>query len=254
LTLDAAPVVLETFACEGGGTAGWLRRGFTVYAVDLDRNRLKRNPARYHRVDDALEVLHRLANGDHVGFRDTWTGLIVTLHKSMIRVHASSPPCQGYTRGNAGRVTSWPQLIYPVREASYLLGVPFVIENVSDARPHMMNPVALCGCQFDLTTTDDDGTKLHLKRERLFETHGFTLTPPRPCDHTTPRQWAGVYGGARRDKHEARHVRKGGYVPPSRVVCADLLGITHAMTWRGLTECLPPAYTDHIAGAVLDAT
>jgi DNA (cytosine-5)-methyltransferase 1 len=105
---------------------------------------------------------------------------------------------------------------------------------------------------FDLSTIDDDGTRIHLKRERMFETgNGFELTAPRPCSHDGITQWAGAYGGARRDKHEARHVRKGGYVPPSKDVVKALLGVEHDMTWQGLFECIPPAYAEHIGAQLL---
>jgi hypothetical protein len=57
---------------------------------------------------------------------------------------------------------------------------------------------------------------------------------------------AGAYGGARRDKHEAKYVRKGGYVPPNKDVVKRLMGIEHGMTWSGVFESLPPAYTHYI--------
>ena len=51
-------------------------------------------------------------------------------------------------------------------------------------------------------------------------------------------------GGARRDKIEARMVRKGGYVP-SIEVQRELLGIDW-MTQGGMFQILPPAYTEHL--------
>ncbi len=159
-------------------------------------------------------------------------------------IHAS-PPCQGYTRGNAGRETKWPKLIPQVREALEATGKPFVIENVKDAGPHMVDPVGLCGCMFNMHTTDTDGETIHLQRLRLFETN-WGLEAPRACDHSAHKWVAGAYGGARRDKYEAKYVRKGGYVPPDKGVVKALLGIDHDMTWNGLFECIPPAYTEWI--------
>jgi DNA (cytosine-5)-methyltransferase 1 len=80
---------------------------------------------------------------------------------------------------------------------------------------------------------------------RLFETN-WGLTAPRPCDHDGIEWWAGAYGGARRDKYDAKYVRKGGYVPPDKATVMALLGVEHDMTWNGLFECLPPAYTEYI--------
>lgn len=219
------PRLLDLFACEGGASVGYMRAGWDVTAVDLDANRLKRNPADERYVSDALVFA--------VDFGHTFDA-----------IHAS-PPCQGYTRGNAGRETSWPKLIPAVREALEATGRPYVIENVTDAGPHMHHPVALCGCMFGLSTIDTDGIRIHLKRERLFETN-WALTAPAPCNHAGIEWFAGAYGGARRDKYEAKYVRKGGYVPRDKEVVKALLGVEHDMTWAGLYECLPPAYTEYV--------
>ena len=164
-------------------------------------------------------------------------------------IHAS-PPCQGYTRGNAGRETKWPKLIPAVRAALEASGKPFVIENVKDAGPEMVNPIGLCGCMFDLKTEDTDGITVHLQRLRLFETN-WGLTAPRECDHSAHEWVAGAYGGARRDKYEAKYVRKGGYVPKDKRVVMALLGVEHDMTWNGLFECIPPAYSRYIGAELL---
>ena len=218
------PRLLDLFACEGGASVGYSRAGIDVHAVDLDANRLARNP-HMHAIADAITYVAEYGH------------LYDAIH--------ASPPCQGYTRGNAGKVTAWPKLIPAVREALEATGKPYVIENVTDAAPEMVNPVALCGCMFDLSTIDTDGVRIHLKRERMFETN-WRLTALRPCDHDGIEWWAGAYGGARRDKYEAKYVRKGGYVPREKAVVKALLGVEHDMTWNGLFECIPPAYAEHI--------
>lgn len=249
--------ILELCACEGGATAGYQRAGFEAYAVDLDRNRLKYSPAEGHLIADALDVLVRLLNGEAIDFllRD---GSEVSLRLEDFDAIHVSPPCQYYTRGNA-RLRSmqaawieppetlggWPRLIPTFRGLLESTRLPYVIENVQDAGWDMLSPVSLCGCMFDLSTTDTDGVRIHLKRERLFEAN-WDLTAPRPCDHDGIEQWAGAYGGARRDKHEARTVRKGGYVPADKEVVKALLGIEHHMTWQGLFESIPPAYAEHV--------
>lgn len=97
---------------------------------------------------------------------------------------------------------------------------------------------------------DTDGTPLWMRRHRLFESN-VALYPAEDCLHPRNMQCAGAYGGARRDKVEARTIRKGGYVP-SVSVMADLLGIDW-MTEKGLQLSIPPAYTEHVGAQLLDA-
>lgn len=224
--------LLDLFGCEGGAAAGYQRAGFHVEGVELDRNRARYYPGPVH-VTDALEYVR-----EHAHEYDA--------------IHAS-PPCQWYTRGNAprrGRATRWARTIPPVREALEATGRPYVIENVKDAGWDLLEPVTLCGCMFDLSTIDTDGVRIHLQRPRLFET-SWGMTAPRACDHSAHEWVAGAYGGARRDKYEAKYVRRGGYVPPDKAVVSALLGVEHHMTWNGLYECLPPAYTEHIGRQML---
>lgn len=77
------------------------------------------------------------------------------------------------------------------------------------------------------------------------------LTAPGPCVHPLGVQWAGVYGGARKDKTEARTVRHGGYVPPDATVQSDLLGGVPWMAAKGRCECIPPAYAAWIGAQLL---
>jgi len=225
------PRLLDLFCCEGGAAVGYARAGFEVVGVDLEGKFARRYPFEFHQ-GDAIEFVK--AHGHEFD-----------------AIHAS-PPCQGYTRGNAGRETKWPKLIPQTREALESTGKPYIIENVKDAGPHMVDPVGLCGCMFDLSTIDTDGIQIHLQRLRLFETN-WGLAAPRACDHSAHEWVAGAYGGARRNKYEAKYVRKGGYVPPDKEVVKRLLGIGHDMTWNSLYESIPPAYTEHIGRQLLDA-
>lgn len=222
--------LLDLFCCEGGAAVGYARAGWDVTGIDLEPRFAKRYPFEFHAAD-AIEYVR-----EHGHEYDA--------------IHAS-PPCQGYSRGNAGRITKWPKLIPAVRDALEATGLPYIIENVKDAGPEMLDPIGLCGCMFNLSTIDTDGERIHLQRLRLFESN-VPIHAPRPCDHTAHTWVAGAYGGARRDKHEAKYVRKGGYVPRDKTVVKALLGIEHDMTWNGLFECIPPAYTEHIGGQLLE--
>jgi DNA (cytosine-5)-methyltransferase 1 len=226
--------LLETHGCQGGAHAGYVRAGWDVTGVDINTNHARYYPGKLVIADAATYIREHGHEYD--------------------AIHAS-PPCQYYTRGNAkdraAGTSKWPRSIPAIREALETTGRPYVLENVEDAAWDMVDPVKLCGCMFDLSTIDTDGIRIHLKRARLFET-SWGLTPPRPCDHEGIEWWAGAYGGARRDKYEAKYIRKGGYVPPDKDVVKALLGVEHDMTWNGLYECLPPAYTHHIGLQLAD--
>lgn len=223
--------LLDLFCGEGGAGVGYDSAGFDVTGVDTSAARLARFPFSSHRGD---AIAYLLAHGSEFDV-----------------VHAS-PTCTGYSRGTAAipdRVARYPRLIGAVREALLLVGRPYVIENVSDARRELRDPILLCGRMFGLHAVDEDGTPLVMDRHRLFES-SLPLIAHRHTPHDKALQVAGSYGGARRDKVEARTIRKGGYVP-SLAVQRVLLG-TPWMSEKGCQLSIPPAYSEHIGRQILD--
>jgi DNA (cytosine-5)-methyltransferase 1 len=225
------PRLLDLFCCEGGAALGYARAGFDVVGVDIEPRFAKRYPFEFHR-GDAIEYLK--AHGHEFD-----------------AIHAS-PPCQGYsvaTLGTPGAREKHPRLIEPVRDALVASGRPWVIENVVGAP--LLSPLMLCGSMFDLTATDDDGRTLRLERHRLFESN-VMLYPPGPDRHDRSVPVGGVYGGGRSDRWEAKHVRRGGYTPAKHVREA-LIGVERGhMTLHGLSQSIPPAYTEWIGAQLLD--
>lgn len=202
--------------------------GWDVTSVDLDRAALRRNPAPTKIMADALEFI-----ADH--------------GRKFDAIHASFP-CQRWSANGANSAAEkWPDLITPGRELLQATGRPYVMENVPKAP--LRRDLILCGAMFRLTAVDTDGVLLHLDRHRVFESNvplrlpaGHEPVSPHRCGPRPGIQWAGVYGGARKDKHEARNVRKGGYVPPDADVQSALLGGVPWMTGKGRRECIPPVY------------
>lgn len=247
------PMVSDVFSGEGGTTRGLMAAGYCVTAVDNDENRLKYNPAQHKVHGDAIAFIV-----EH-GWRFLWNW--------------GSPTCTGYSRGTAAipdRVGKYDRLIAATREAFLTTGRPWLIENVEDAAHlgEIRNPQMLCGRMFGLAADDADGARLLLDRHRVFEAT-FDINPPAHPDHGDELV-GGVYGGGRRatnktpgtpderrrpgeslasvaprDRYAAKHVRKGGYVPRSKAVCEQLLGIT-GMTIKGLQLSIPPIYAEHI--------
>lgn len=232
------PRLLEIGGCEGGASKGYEDAGWEVTAVDLDPAALGHNPATYTIVADGLIYL-----AEHGHEYDA--------------VHMSWP-CQKWTANGANpNADAWPDLITPSRPLVERLGIPYVYENVP--KSPLRRDLVLCGQMFGLTAVDTDGTRLLLDRHRVFESNvalrlpeGARSVSPHRCG-TRGVQWAGVYGGARKDKHEARHVRKGGYAPPAAEVQSALLGGVPWMTGKGRKECIPPAYARHVGTLLLEA-
>lgn len=233
------PKLLDLFCCEGGGAKGYEHAGFDVYGVDLLPRFAKRYPGAGFHAGDVIEVLCVLLAGGAIEFtRRDGTSEWLTL-ADFAAVHAS-PPCQRYSITNAARRHDYPDLIGPTRDLLVQTGLPWVIENVVGAP--LVDPVSLSWPMFYRpgSVLDDDGTPLTMLRERLFESNLALVSPPA---RTVPggAQIAGAYGGARRDKVEARTIRHGGYVPAKHVQ-ERLLGIDW-MTQHGLYQSLPPVYT-----------
>jgi DNA (cytosine-5)-methyltransferase 1 len=221
------PRLLDLFCGEGGAARGYIDTGFDVTGVDLKASAGRRYPGTF-------------VHGDALDYAWNYGHRFDAIH--------ASPPCQAYsiaTAGNPDARAKHQRLIAATRDVLGSLGrpVPYVIENVAQARSELVDPIQLCGTMFGLSAVDDDGTPLEMWRHRLFESN--VALRPGWCRHGWySEQVAGSYGGARRDKHEARHVRHGGYVPAKHVQ-AQLLGIDW-MTAKGMHESIPPAFAHHV--------
>lgn len=145
-------------------------------------------------------------------------------------IHAS-PPCQAYSVCGGWRPQAeHPTLIEPVRELLTATGLPFVIENVVGAPLH--GAAMLCGSAFGL----------RVRRHRIFE-GSFPLFGTQ-CRHGEQGPCVGVYGNQGR--------RIGHWLGRARNVAdaSNAMGIDW-MTWRELTQAIPPAYTEFIGRQLL---
>lgn len=248
------PKLLDLFCCEGGASMGYSRAGFDVYGVDLFRHRGPDGKLRGYRRQrypfaayqgDVLDVLARLIAGEEISFADAYG--IMTLGLGDFEVIAASPPCQAYSISKNAHQSSHPELVEPTRDLIVATGLPYVIENVPGAP--LLNPLTLCGTEFGLRATDSDGLRVWLKRHRLFESN-ILLMGGGGCYHPKDILCAGVYGNGSPSRDAAK-ARAGGYTPPSQEVRAALMGIDW-MSRNGLSQAIPPAYTEFIGRQVLD--
>lgn len=208
--------ILVLFCSAGGSSMGYHRAGFDPVGVDIEPQ--PRYPFPFIQAD-ALKLDQRFI-------------------RSFDAIHAS-PPCQFATPlRHAPNGKKHPNLIPATRALLRASGLPFAIENVEAAIPHMIDPVMLCGSMFGL------GAGGHqLRRHRLFESN-VPMCPP-GCAHTEPV--IGMYGGhvrCRASKHGGRATRD--FVGQDKPALArEAMGITH-MTMLEMSQALPPAYTEWI--------
>lgn len=195
------PVILDLFCGSGGASAGYYAAGFDVVGIDI-------NP----QPDYPFEFIQA----------DVMEWLQGNVQYEFDLIHAS-PPCQGYTWGTRkGREDKWPKLINPVR--NLLRGIPYVIENVKEARSEMINPILLCGTMFNLP----------LLRHRLFETNWNLIAP----DHLRHRGSVGAgdyvtvagHGGNNKAGNFKLSVQK------------EAMGIPWVHKMTDLVEMIPPEY------------
>lgn len=214
----AAPRLLDLFCCAGGSSVGYHRAGFDISGVDIAEQ-----------PNYPFEFIHADA---------------LCLDRDFLlkfdAIHAS-PPCQAYsvTAKRTGNGTSWPMLIEPVRKMLRGTGLPYVIENVVGAP--LRDPTVLCGTMFP---------GLRVIRHRLFETNFPLPAPPHrrhPLCHTLDRRKA--HYGKTDDMTHFVSVNGGGNC--SAGAARDAMGIDW-MTKRELNEAIPPAYAEHVGGALME--
>lgn len=201
--------LLDLYSGAGGAAMGYHRAGFEVTGVDVAPQ--PRYPFA-HAVADVLTLTPGYLRGFDL-------------------VHAS-PPCQHSTRyrRRAGHVHPCANLIPATRELLQAAGVPYVIENVEDAAPHLERPTLLCGSMFGLD----------VRRHRLFETSWPMMQPIcRHELHAEPR-----FQQATNRSTPRRTVEVGVYRIPLATQ-RQAMGIDW-MQLAELSQAIPPAYTEYL--------
>lgn len=210
--------LLDLFCCAGGAAMGYRRAGFEVVGVDfVSRDRYP----------------FKFVHSDVLALDPAWIATFDAIH--------ASPPCQGYSAmRHAPGAKGAPLLIDQTRTMLEASGLPYIIENVENARWAMRDPIMLCGTMFGLGVEG-----FELQRHRLFESN-IAISPPRPCDHRKPV--IGVYGGHARNRSAktggrgTRDVWEGGH----KAAMSSAMGGMDWATCAEISEAIPPAYTEHL--------
>jgi DNA (cytosine-5)-methyltransferase 1 len=212
------PRILDLFSGAGGCAKGYQRAGFYVIGVDIA-------PQPNYCGDEFFEADALRFMRDGMGF---WKFGFDAVH--------ASPPCQGYHSLGSG-----PQLIGETRTLIEATELPYVIENIPDARWALRDPVLICGTMFDPI--------LGVRRHRFFETNWGLQHPQWPCRHSLAAPRFDVYEHGRWHKRRfaAVYGHGGGQ---ANAEGPDAMGIDW-MVRHELVEAIPPAYTELIGHQLL---
>jgi hypothetical protein len=230
------PRCLDLYCGGFGAGEGYRRAGYDVIGVDEHRRRNHPPGVEFIKAD-VLDVLDDLA-----------------FLRGFDLIHAS-PPCKELTRLTGlmdaqGRQASHPDLLVPTRQGLDRAGVPYVIENVEQAKHRgLMTPhVTLCGSMFDLRTVDEAGEVRWLQRHRLFELGGWgrlgVMLQPF-CAHPRNLRPLGIYS------NDPGTSTPGGGDIATLAQARELMDIDW-MSWRAITQAIPPAYTEFLGRAYLE--
>lgn len=209
--------ILDLCCGQGGATRGYQQAGFYVHGVDIDPQ------PRY--VGDEFTKADALAVLTDLDFVRTFDA-----------IHASFP-CQAFLGGTLAPARHVPDLVTPGRPLLNAASLPWVMENVMGAPLDRERSIVLCANAFGLRTY----------RHRRFEYgDGLVLTAPEHLPHLkrAPNR-------RRRERWEAGDHASitgdvGTYVGP------EAMGVDW-MTGNGLSEAIPPAYTEWVGRQLIQA-
>ncbi len=158
-------LILDLFCGAGGASMGYYQAFADPASVEItgvDNRPQKRYPFSFIQAD-ALDYVEK--------------------HGREYDFIASSPPCQFASQITPDK-SKHHNFIPATRDALQATGKPYVIENVTGARNHLLYPIMLCGAMFP---------DLRVYRHRYFET-SLTIDAPghSPHDDNTPRAGHGV--------------------------------------------------------------
>ena len=205
---------LADLVCGGGGAAwGYAQTGqFEITGFDIEEQ--PHYPFRFVRAD------------------------MLTLDLSGFDAIHLSAPCERWAQATLGqrrRGKEYPDLITPMRPRLDAAGVPYVMENVTQAplRPDL----ELCGCMFG---REIDG--MQLRRLRRFELSWRPRVRPMAHDHHGPAISICGHGTP------AWQRKITGHVPVAKWREVMQIGWLNRAE---LTEAVPPAYTAFVGGLLV---
>lgn len=214
------PLALIVYSGQAGEAGGYVRAGWDVICTDIEKQ--PRCPFPFVR----MAALDAIAKYGH-----------------MVQLIAGGPVCKAYSKTARIHAAGHPEQIPETRAAMVATGKPYVIENVEDAGPELIDPVMLCGQTFGLRTY----------RHRLFESNIPLKRPapptpqvaPEACgfDHLSPLAKMG------RPIKDGEFYHAVGNFSGVELVRRDM-GVPW-MSREGINQCIPPAYSEYIGRQIM---
>lgn len=213
--------LLDLFCGAGGASMGYSRAGFDVTGMDI---KPQPNYPFAFRQADVLEMMRHNA-----------------LDLSAFDVVHASPPCQLWSKATQtqNRGTHVDGVI-PTREYLSRWGGPYVIENVPPAP--LVAPLMLCGSEFGLSITDENGKRWHLRRHRLFESN-ISMMGGGGCYCRLYKGSILTVAGSGLNGHRSK--TGPGQTRASASQSRELMGIDWASKAE-VVQAIPPVYTQHL--------
>jgi len=206
--------LLDLFCGAGGAGMGYHQAGFEVIGVDI--NPQPRYPFEFHQAD-ALEYVRE--------------------HGHEFDVIHASPPCQKFSKSVSKKHRkNHVDLIGKTRQALEDTGLPYIIENVRQAK--LNANLMLCGSMFGL----------RIERHRYFE---LSFSPPltAPCDHFAhPQDLPCAYN---RTNGLRVYAISGGWQHVPHEENQEAMEIDW-MNPKELSEAIPPVYTKFIGEKIMN--
>lgn len=260
--MNARPIALDICCRKGGATVGLQRAGFYVIGIDIEPQ--PGYPGDEFVQGDGLRVLRTLDDSNN----ELWSPVLGWFRPSFI---AQSWPCQDGNTATAsnrarGIADSHRQFIPEARELSDRIGIPYYIEQPTASRSGLIRrDVTLCMDMFK-----GDMSPPWVQKHRSFELGcwpeprawiqpihpagpvrgGSMVGFPKPAGHSSRvRGWR---HGVKYDGDYVAAYGKGGGK-------GTLEEVAHAMQidWMtdlfDLCEAIPPAFSEYIGKAFLDA-
>jgi len=218
------PKLLDLFCGAGGASMGYHRAGFAVYGIDNKPQ--PHYPFPFLQMD-ALEAMDRLLRGEGLTFNNG-----ETLYLADFAVFHASPPCQKWSTGTAIHGYKHPDLLTPIRERLIATGKNYIIENVKGAP--LQNAFMLCGTMFGLK----------VKRHRYFECSFDIYFAPATCACRGKAGFTNSKSGFSSFANKAKLISVAGH--NFSVTDAMIAMNIDWMKQAGLTQAIPPVYTEYI--------